>query len=113
MTPMKCCAATSVVEMTRWNSCCHDPHVRVRCRGSRGRGGEDGPANALADRALMREGSPYPDGNLENTGHFNWPTDWPVWSPVVATRKRLISFLVLLIASACRQAPAPAMTSQP
>ena len=34
--------------------------------------------------------------------------NWPVWSSVASTRKRLIPFVVLLMAAACRQAPAPA-----
>ena len=39
--------------------------------------------------------------------------DWPVWSPVTFTRKRLISFAILLVLAGCRRAPAPASTAQP
>ena len=39
--------------------------------------------------------------------------NWPVWSSVVPTRKRLISLVILLILAGCRRAPAPASTGPP
>ena len=38
--------------------------------------------------------------------------NWPVWSSVASIRKRLIPFVLLLVAAGCRQASSPA-TSQP
>ena len=49
----------------------------------------------------------------ENLRYFDRPMNWPVWSPVASTRKRLIPFVVLLLAAACRQAPRRRPTSQP
>ena len=55
---------------------------------------------------------PYPVEIRENTGHFHRLINWPVWSSVASIRKRLIPFVLLLVAAGCRQASSPA-TSQP
>ena len=98
--------------MTRANSCCHEAQVRVGCRGRYCRSRWSKSANALADLRRGREGRPYPVEIRENTGLFHRPINWPVWSSVASIRKRLIPFVLLLVAAGCRQASSPA-TSQP
>src|SRR6188474_2635261 len=105
VTAENCSTATSVLEMTRANSCCHEAQVRVGCRGRHCRSRRSKSANALAAPRRGREGRPYPVEIRENRGLFHRPMNWPVWSSVASIRKRLIPFVLLLVAAGCRQAP--------
>ena len=83
--------------MTRENSCCHECAGSRTMPGRHCRSRRSRSANGLAEPAVAaREGRPYPVEIRENTGFFDRPINWPVWSPVATTRKRLHS-----IASCC------------
>src|SRR5690242_16501016 len=99
--------------MTAGNLRCHHGHVRVRSRGARSASRCGESANSLAGDELAYGGRPYPAGFLEKPEFLRRPRNWPVWSPVVSTRKRLILFALLLAAVACGKTPAPPSNSQP